>query len=161
MAILKRIENDELYLYMNGVLIYKRWLSTGNSKIFDIMAYDKYTLMSYKDLHYENSNKLISVKAKIKLKETDEGGRRSGIISGYRPNHVFEYEKDGKINQTFMGDIIFENQMTIEPGEEKIVIVRFLLNQPIEKYLNKGQIWWIHEGPNLVGRGEVLSIEDN
>jgi len=51
--------------------------------------------------------------------------------------------------------------VNIEPGEEKIVIVRFLLNQPIEKYLNKGQIWWIHEGPNLVGRGEILSIEDN
>ena len=161
MAILKRIENDELYLYMNGVLIYKRWLGTGNSKIFDIMAYDKYTLVSYKDLHYENSNKLVSVKAKIRLKRTDESGRRTGIMSGYRPNHVFEYEKDGKINQTFMGDIIFENKVTIEPGEEKIVIVRFLLNQLIEKYLNKGQIWWIHEGSNLVGRGEILSIEDN
>lgn len=156
MAILKRIENDELYLYMNGVLIYKRWLNTGNSKIFDIMAYDKYTLMSYTDLQYENSNELLSVKAKIKLKDTVEGGRRTGIISGYRPNHVFEYGIDGKINQTFMGDIIFENQSTIELGEEKIVTVRFLLNQPIEKYLNKGQVWWIHEGPNLIGNVEIL-----
>jgi hypothetical protein len=156
MAILKRIENDELYLYMNGVLIYKRWLNTGNSKIFDIMAYDKYTLMSYTDLQYENSNELLSVKAKIKLKDTVEGGRRTGIISGYRPNHVFEYGIDGKINQTFMGDIIFENQSTIELGEEKIVTVRFLLNQSIEKYLNKGQVWWIHEGPNLIGNAEIL-----
>ncbi|PBI88917.1 hypothetical protein BSF41_22850 [Flavobacterium sp. ACN2] len=156
MAILKRIENDELYLYMNGVLIYKRWLNTGNSKIFDIMAYDKYTLMSYTDLQYENSNELLSVKAKIKLKDTVEGGRRTGIISGYRPNHVFEYGIGGKINQTFMGDIIFENQSTIELGEEKIVTVRFLLNQSIEKYLNKGQVWWIHEGPNLIGNAEIL-----
>ncbi|MFH6986570.1 hypothetical protein ACHRVW_02375 [Flavobacterium collinsii] len=156
MAILKRIENDELYLYLNGVLIYKRWLSTGNSKIFDVMAYDKYTLMSYKDLQYEYSNELLSVKAKIRLKDTAEGGRRTGIITGYRPNHVFEYTNDGKINQTFMGDIIFENRTTIEPGEEMIVTVRFLLNQPIEKYLNKGQIWWIHEGPNLVGIAEIL-----
>ena len=156
MAILKKIENDELYLYMNGVLIYKRWLSTGNSKIFDIMAYDKYTLMSYTDLQYENSNGLLSVKAKIRLKDTAEGGRRTGIASGYRPDHVFEYGKDGKIKQAFMGDILFENQTTIEPGEEKIVTVRFLLNQPIEKYLNKGQIWWIHEGPNLIGNAEIL-----
>jgi len=156
MAIVKRIQNDELYLYMNGVLIYKRWLGTGNSKIFDVMAYDKYTLMSYKDLEYKNSNELISVKAKIKFKETVEGGRSSGVTSGYRPNHVFEYGPNRKINQTFMGDIIFENQSTIEPGEEKIVTVRFLLNQPIEKYLNKGQIWWIHEGPTLVGSGEIL-----
>lgn len=156
MAILKRIEKDELYLYMNGVLIYKRWLSNGKSKIFDIMAYDKYTLMSYKDLQYENSNELFSVKAKIKLKDTLEGGRSTGIISGYKPNHVFEYANDGKINQTFMGDIIFENKSTIEPGEEKIVTVRFLLNQPIEKYLIRGQIWWIHEGPNLIGNAEIL-----
>ncbi|MDQ8011808.1 MAG: hypothetical protein REI96_05135 [Flavobacterium nitrogenifigens] len=156
MAILKRIENDELYLYMNGALIFKRWLSSGNSIIIDVMAYDKYTLMSYKDLEYENSNELLSVKAKIKLKETSEGGRRTGIASGYRPNHVFEYTNDGKINQTFMGDIIFENPTIIEPGEEKVVAVRFLLNQPIEKYLNKGQVWWIHEGPNLVGTAKIL-----
>lgn len=156
MAISKRIENDELYLYMNGALIYKRWLSSGNSKIFDVMAYDKYTLMSYKDLQYENSNELLPVKAKIRLKDTVGGGRRTGIISGYKPNHVFEYDKDGKINRTFMGDIIFENKTTIEPGEERIVTVRFLLNQPIEKYLNKGQIWWIHEGPNLVGSAEIV-----
>lgn len=156
MAILKRIEDDELYLYMNGALIFKRWLSSGNSIIIDVMAYDKYTLMSYKDLQYENSNGLLPVKAKIKLKETDEGGRKTGIASGYRSDHVFEYGNDGKVNQAFMGDIIFENQSTIEPGEEKIVTVRFLLNQPIEKYLNKGQVWWIHEGPNLVGSAEIL-----
>lgn len=156
MAILKRIENDELYLYMNGVLIYKRWLSTGKSKIFDIMSYDKYTLMSYKDLQFENSNELLSVKARIRLKDATEGGRRTGIMSGYRPDHVFEYGKDGKINQAFVGDIIFENQTTIEPGEEKVVTVRFLLNQPIEKYLNKGQIWSIYEGPNLIGNAEIL-----
>lgn len=54
MPILKKIENNELYLYMNGALIYKRWLDTGYSKVFDIMAYDKYTLTSIRDLQYEN-----------------------------------------------------------------------------------------------------------
>lgn len=46
MAFFKEIKKDELYLYMNGKLIYKRWLKTGQSKVFDVMAYDKYTLMS-------------------------------------------------------------------------------------------------------------------
>jgi hypothetical protein len=46
MATLKKIEGDELYLYMNGKVIYKRWLKTGHSKVFDLMAYDKYTLLS-------------------------------------------------------------------------------------------------------------------
>jgi hypothetical protein len=69
---------------------------------------------------------------------------------------VFEYAKPGQLLQTFIGDIIFEGQTIIEPGEEKEVIVRFLMNQPIEKYLNKGRIWWIHEGQNLVGEAQIL-----
>ncbi|MCK6607702.1 MULTISPECIES: hypothetical protein [Flavobacterium] len=156
MAILKEIKDNELYLYMNGNLIYKRWFNTGASKVFDKMAYDKYTLTSIRDLEYENPNELIPIKAKIKIIRTEDGGRKTGFISGYRPNHVFEYGKKGELNNTFIGDIIFEGQSTIEPGEEKEVTVRFLINQPIEKYLNKGQVWWIHEGPNLIGEAEVL-----
>lgn len=49
MVIHKEILDDELYLYMNGRLIYKRWLKTGVSKVFDVMAYDKYTLNSFYD----------------------------------------------------------------------------------------------------------------
>ena len=49
MAFSKEIVNDELYIYMNGTLIYKRWLKTGQSKIFDVTAYDKYTLQSIKE----------------------------------------------------------------------------------------------------------------
>ena len=156
MAILKKIENNELYLYMNGNLIYKRWLDTGASKVFDVRAYDKYTFASIRYFEYENPNELFSIKAKVKIMKTEEGGRRTGFISGYRPNHVFEYGKNGELKNTFIGDIIFDGQPTIEPGEEKEVIVRFLLNQPIEKYLNKGQVWWIHEGPKLIGEAELL-----
>ncbi|WP_411029327.1 hypothetical protein [Spongiimicrobium sp. 3-5] len=49
MAFTKEKKDDELYVYMNGKLIYKRWLKTGQSKIFDIMAYDEYTLKSLKE----------------------------------------------------------------------------------------------------------------
>jgi hypothetical protein len=155
MVILKKTENNELYVYMNGNLIYKRWLDTGQSKVFDVMAYDKYTLTSIRDLEYENPYELISVRAKLKVKPTSEGGRKTGFISGYRPTHVFEYT-EGKRLQTYSGDIIFEGQDTIEPGEEKEVTVRFLINQPIEKYLNKGRVWWIHEGPNVIAEAEML-----
>jgi len=54
MGFFKKIENNELYLYMNGNLIYKRWLDTGESKVFDVMAYDKYTLTSIRDLGCES-----------------------------------------------------------------------------------------------------------
>ena len=46
MAIHKEIRGDELYLWMNGKIIYKRWLKTGHSKVFDIRAYDKKTFLS-------------------------------------------------------------------------------------------------------------------
>jgi hypothetical protein len=156
MAILKKIEGNELYLYMNGNLIYKRWLDTGQSKVFDIMAYDKYTLTSIRDLDYENDGGLLSVKAKLKLKTTEEGGRQTGFISGYSPNHVFDYNENGKLLQTYIGDIVFEGKPTIEPGEEREVTVRFVINQPIEKYLDKGRIWWIHEGLKQIGQAEII-----
>ena len=49
---------------MNGNLIYRRWLKTGQSKVFDVMAYGKYTLTSIRDLDYENQSDLVTVKAK-------------------------------------------------------------------------------------------------
>ncbi|MBT8298218.1 MAG: hypothetical protein HKP42_07790 [Maribacter sp.] len=49
MAFKKETLDNELYVYMNGKLIYKKWLDTGASKVFDLQAYDKYTLKSIKD----------------------------------------------------------------------------------------------------------------
>jgi hypothetical protein len=43
----KEIKDDnELYLYFNDKLIYKRWLNCGYSKVFDKMAYGKDTFVS-------------------------------------------------------------------------------------------------------------------
>jgi hypothetical protein len=58
--------------------------------------------------------------------------------------------------QTYIGDIIFDGSSTIEPGEEREVSVRFLMNQPIEKCLHKGRIWWIHEGAKQIGQAEII-----
>ena len=44
----KTIIDNQLYLYMNGKLIYKRWLLTGQSYVFDLLPYDKRTLKSIK-----------------------------------------------------------------------------------------------------------------
>jgi hypothetical protein len=49
MAFTKEIKDNELYVYMNGKLIYKKWLNTGQSKVFDVMGYDKYTEYSITD----------------------------------------------------------------------------------------------------------------
>jgi RNAse (barnase) inhibitor barstar len=43
----KEINHDnELYLYANGKLIYKRWLNHGYSKVFDRAVYGKDTFLS-------------------------------------------------------------------------------------------------------------------
>jgi len=160
MLITKEISKDnELYLYMNGKLIYKRWLNTGQSKVFDVMAYDKYTYASYNDLDVKNSAYLIRVKGKIRLNTTEEGGRKNGIISGYRPNHVFEYKENGEMVEAFMGDIGFDKQETLELGKEYEVMIRFPLVQRIERFMDKGRKWWIHEGPRKVGQAEIIEFE--
>ena len=99
---------------------------------------------------------LIIVKARITMKATEDGGRKSGFKSGYRPNHVFELTDDLKILQTYIGDIQFNDQELIEPGEMKIVTVRFLKMPPIEKYIQVGQKWFINEAGRTLGYGEIL-----
>ena len=48
-AFIKILIEDELFLFMNGRLIYKRWLKTGQSFVFDVFTYDKNTYASITD----------------------------------------------------------------------------------------------------------------
>lgn len=123
------------------------------------MAYDKYTYASYTDLDVKNSSYLIHVKAKIRLNTQEEGGRTNGIMSGYRPNHVFEYKENGEMVEAFMGDIGFDKQEMLELGKEYEVLVRFPLVQKIERFMNKERKWWIHEGRRKVGVAQIIEFE--
>lgn len=102
-------------------------------------------------------NDLITIKARLRLKTTDEGGRWSGIKTGYRPNHVFEYNDKGNFLTTYIGEITFDKDW-IQLGDNETVTVRFIPGQSINKYLNVGQKWWIHEGQKLVGEAEILEV---
>lgn len=152
-------ENNELLLFQNGQLIYKRWLNTGQSKVFDVMAYDKYTYSSITDLDIENSMHLIKVNAVFRLTPTNEGGRKSGIISGYRPDHVFEYQENGEMVEAFVGDIQFDHPKVLEPGMEQRVVVRFLLSQRIERFLEPEREWFIHEASTKVGTARIIDFQ--
>lgn len=64
MIITKKIsEDNELYLYMDGKLIFKRWIDDGYSKVFDLMAYNSYTLASYTDLDLKKCGRITSYKS--------------------------------------------------------------------------------------------------
>jgi len=105
-----------------------------------------------------NVESLIIVKAKIAMKATKDGGRQFGFKSGYRPDHAFELPADLKNLKTYIGDIQFNDQELIEPGETKVVTVRFLKSPGIEKYINIGQQWYINEAAKTLGFGEILEI---
>jgi len=47
--ITKQVIGHELYVFMNGVLIFKRWINHGYSYVFDVATYDKHTLVSITD----------------------------------------------------------------------------------------------------------------
>jgi translation elongation factor EF-Tu-like GTPase len=94
---------------------------------------------------------LIIVKA-------EEGGRQFGFKSGYRPNHVFELPDDLKNLKTYIGDIQFDDQELIEPGETKVVTIRFLKIAQVEKYIVVGQKWFINEAAKIFGFGEIVEV---
>ncbi|MFD2588924.1 MULTISPECIES: hypothetical protein [Flavobacteriaceae] len=49
MAYTKGTKDNQLCVYMNGKLIYKKRLDTGQSFVFDKMNYTKYTLKSIRE----------------------------------------------------------------------------------------------------------------
>ncbi len=104
-----------------------------------------------------NSN-IIEIKAKLTLYATQNGGRKTGIKTGYRPNHVFEYKKNSTdFVKTYIGQIDFEKEWIL-PSETEIVTVRFLKHQNISEMIQIGRIWWIHEGRNKFGEAEILEL---
>ena len=101
---------------------------------------------------------IIEIKAKLTLYSTENGGRKTGIKTNYRPNHVFEYkENSSDCVTTYIGQIEFEKEWIL-PNETENVKVRFLKHQNISELVEKGRVWWIHEGPNKIGQAEILEI---
>lgn len=155
----KLTKDHELLLYLNSQLIYKLWLTNGQTKIFDTSEYEKYNSIKYSDLVIEDPKLFITVKAEVRFKRTDEGGRINGIFSGYSPNHVFEYKVKDEMFETYMGDFQFSEPVKLELGKEYQVFVRFPLFQRIERFLNLERKWWIHEGARVVGEAQITSFK--
>ena len=101
---------------------------------------------------------LIIVKAKITIKTTAEGGRQHGFKSKYKLNYVFELPDHLRNLKTYIGDIQFDDQELIEPGETKIVTVRFLKMSQVENYIRVGQKWFINEAAKTLGFVEIIEV---
>ena len=104
-------------------------------------------------------NDFVIVKAKIRLRTAEEGGRSTPIKSGYRPNHFFEKEYNTEQLQIlYVGDIQFDYEL-IHPGETKTVTVRFLPNDKVKQFIKAGQKWFICEGRHIIADGEVIAMQ--
>lgn len=104
------------------------------------------------------NSEVINIIAELTLYSTENGGRKTGIGTGYRPNHVLEYlPNSNDFPTTYIGQIDFDKER-IFPGETENVKVMFLRHQNIEELIKEGRTWWIHEGPRKIGEAKVLEI---
>jgi translation elongation factor EF-Tu-like GTPase len=95
---------------------------------------------------------MLEIIAKIYLLRTDEGGRRSFIFSGYRPNIRFgdDVYTDGALT--------FSDREKLFPGGKCQVKIMFPKPELVEKYVTVGTTFDINEGSHKVGEGEILVI---
>lgn len=101
---------------------------------------------------------VINIVAELTLYSKENGGRESGIKTGYRPNHVLEYlPNSNDFTTTYIGQIDFDKEL-IFPGETENVRVMFLKHPYIEKSIKEGRSWWIYEGSKKIGEAKVLQI---
>jgi translation elongation factor EF-Tu-like GTPase len=99
----------------------------------------------------------ITVQARIHLFKTEEGGRKTGMRSGLRPNHNFGTADNVGF---YIGQISFPgDDREILPGASAEVTVLFLNAKGLRGHLQVGRRWRIQEGSRLIADAEVLSIE--
>jgi len=110
---------------------------------------------AFVDLFDKDRKPPLRVKALISMLRTEDGGRRNGIRSGYRPNHNFG-PPDGR--RFYIGQVDFEGGGTIEPGESLEALVTFLSGPGLKDVLVPGRLWRIQEGPKLVATGTVNEV---
>ena len=107
----------------------------------------------------KNSDEMhdILVEAIIFMLPTEESGRKTGITSGYRPNHNFFGPENTEMR---FGEVTFEENAWIQPGETKRAIVHFIIPDGYQIDFQPGLTWLIQEGSHHVGNGTVLFVMD-
>ena len=95
---------------------------------------------------------MVEITAKIHLLPMNEGGRKSFVFSGYRPNLRF-----GKELYTDAA-ITFSDREKLFPGETWQVTIHVPKPEFVQEYLKVGKVFDIHEGSRKVGNGEILAV---
>ena len=95
------------------------------------------------------------LEAKIYLLTTDEGGRQSGVASGYRPDHNFEREDPNELNGA---QHEYPGGGTLDLGETKRARLCLLAPEKNAGRLYEGMAFTAQEGPRVVARGRITRV---
>ena len=117
-----------------------------------------FAMYSFNDNLDVIDDKPIIIKARVQLLSTEDGGRHTPIVGGvpFRPNHNFG---DSENRNFYIGQINFEKDDLVNPGDERNVEIIFLNVKGLRDLLIVGVFWRIQEGPTVIATGEVLEIE--
>jgi len=97
------------------------------------------------------------------LLPTEVGGRKNGIMAGYRCDWKI-YKEKGSFTENILNCAAFELEEQfgsfagfIEPGQTSIAILH-PLKEEFWKHLKEGDIIQAYEGPKLIGQGKVWKV---
>lgn len=110
---------------------------------------------SFRDLLYAEQRPALNVRASLTLLPETSRGRRSDSQVRWRPNHNFG-PPDGR--DFYIGQVEFDDVSTVEPGQTRNVVVRFLDGPGLTEQLVPGRSWRIQEGHVLVATATVIEV---
>jgi hypothetical protein len=91
--------------------------------------------------------------ALLKYKKTEEGGRKSYALSGYRPTIKFSFsEMQTSGIQTFI------DKEKVFPGDTVKAEIKLLSEEYFKYQLCENSEFDFREGPNIIGTGKIISI---
>jgi translation elongation factor EF-Tu-like GTPase len=110
---------------------------------------------AFVDLLSHGRHSSVRIRATISMLSRDQGGRATGIRSGYRPNHNFGGAEN---RQFYIGQVDLGSREFLNPGDSQEVLIEFLHGPGIEEAVKAGATWRIQEGPQLIAVGTVIEV---
>lgn len=95
------------------------------------------------------------LEAEVYLLTTEEGGRQSGVTSGYRPDHHFGREDPDELNGA---QHEYPDGGALGLGETKRALLWLLVPEENEGRLYEGMEFSAREGARVVARGRITRV---
>ena len=98
------------------------------------------------------SDRRPDIEAEITLVPTESGGRRTPVLTGYRPAHDFGVEGTlvDAAHDYAAGELI--------PGETGRALMTFGVPSLVAGHIVEGMTFTVQEGSRIIGRGRVLRV---